>query len=434
MRSALPKVMHKVGGLPMLGHVLNAARAAGTERLAVVVGPSVPAVADFVGKAAKGARTYVQMERLGTAHAVLAAEEEFKQPSDDVIVLYGDTPLVGVETLVRLRAALADGADLVVLGFEAADPTGYGRLLVEGGRLRAIREEKDASAAERKITFCNSGIMGFRAAVVPLLRKIGNANAKGEYYLTDLVGLADAAGLKALAIEGAEAEFLGVNSRAELARAEAAFQARARRAALDGGVTLTAPETVWFSHDTRLGRDTIVEPNVFFGAGVSVGENVHIRANSYLEDATVEAGAIIGPFARLRPGAKIGPDVHVGNFVEIKNAVVEEGAKVNHLTYIGDAFIGAKTNIGAGTITCNYDGFNKYETRIGAGTFSGSNSALVAPVTIGDGAYVASGSVITSDVPDDALAVARGRQAVKDGWAREFRELKGARKNDKKDQ
>jgi bifunctional UDP-N-acetylglucosamine pyrophosphorylase/glucosamine-1-phosphate N-acetyltransferase len=421
MRSSMPKVMHKVGGLPMLGHALAAAETAGATRLAVVVGPAAATVRHFVDKHAPGAATYEQTERLGTAHAVLAAKKEFNADPDDVIVLYGDTPLLTSRPLTRMRSALAKGADVVVLGFRTSHPTGYGRLLTEKGRLVAIREEKDADKAEREIDFCNAGVMGFRGSAVPLLKKIKNANAKGEYYLTELVALANKAGLKAVALEGDESEFLGVNSRVELAAAERVFQHRARRAAMEGGATLIAPETVWFSHDTRLGRDVVVEPNVFFGPGVSVAEGAIIRANSHIDGARIGAGAIVGPFARLRPGADIGPNATIGNFVEIKNAAIDEGAKINHLTYVGDAHVGAGANVGAGTITCNYDGFGKHHTEIGAGAFIGSNSALVAPVTIGAGAYVASGSVVTMDVPADAMAVARGRQVNKPGWAAKLR-------------
>lgn len=424
MRSGTAKVMHKVGGLPMLGHVLSAAEAAGSTRRAVVVGPGASSVRQYVNLQAPDAATYEQTERLGTAHAVLAAQKELRSGPDDVIILYGDTPLLTVKTLARLRRSLANGADVAVLGFRTANPTGYGRLMIEKSRLIAIREEKDADEIERRIDFCNAGVMGFRGSAARLLKKIGKDNAKGEYYLTDLISLANKAGMKVIALEGSEDEFLGVNSRVELASAERAFQNRARRSAMDRGVTLIAPETVWFSYDTRLGRDVIVEPNVFFGPGVSIAERVLIRANSHIEAARVATGAIVGPFARLRPGADIGKDVHIGNFVEVKNSRIDEGAKANHLTYIGDAHIGANANIGAGTITCNYDGFGKHHTDIGAGAFIGSNSALVAPVNIGAGAYVASGSVVTIDVPDEAMAVARGRQANKAEWAANFREKK----------
>ena len=421
MRSALPKVMHRVAGLPMLGHVVNAAEAAGATRLAAVIGPGAEGTRRYLSAVAPGAAVYVQAERLGTGHAVLQAKKEFSARPDDVVVLYGDTPLITPATVRRLRRALAKGADVVVLGFRPLDPTGYGRLIVAGRQLVAIREHKDASTAERRVGLCNAGVMAFAGSAAPLLRKIGNANARGEYYLTDLVEIANRTRRKVTVIEAEAAEVIGVNTRAELAEAERIFQARARAEAMVGGATLIAPETVFFSHDTRLGRDVVVEPNVFFGPGVAIADGVTVRAFSHIEGARVAAGAIVGPFARLRPGADVGPNAHVGNFVEIKNATIDEGAKANHLAYIGDAHVGAGANIGAGTITCNYDGFGKYHTEIGAGAFIGSNSALVAPVTIGERAYVGSGSVITRDVPADALAVARGRQVDREGWAARFR-------------
>lgn len=426
MRSNLPKVMHPVGGLPMLGHVLATAGRAGATRIAVVVGPDAAAARAFVKTRAPEVAVYEQRERLGTAHAVLAASQELAAGFDDVLVLYGDTPLVTAETLQRLRGELAKGAAVAVLGFRPADPASYGRLIMNGEDLVAIRELKDASAAERAIGFCNAGVMAFSGATGPaLLAKIGKANASGHYYLTDLVELANAAGKRVAAIEAEADEVLGVNTRAELALVERVFQERARRAAMLGGVTLFAPDTVTFSHDTLLGRDVVVEPNVLFAPGVTVGDGVTIRAFSHIEGAKIAAGAIIGPFARLRPGADIGAGAHIGNFVEIKNAVIDAGAKANHLSYIGDAHVGAATNIGAGTITCNYDGYGKYHTEIGAGAFIGSNSALVAPVTVGDGAYVASGSVITEDVPPDALALGRARQVVKPGRAAALRARQG---------
>jgi bifunctional UDP-N-acetylglucosamine pyrophosphorylase/glucosamine-1-phosphate N-acetyltransferase len=421
MRSALPKVMHPVAGLPMLGHVLAAARGAGATRIAVVVGPEAKAVRDFVARNAPDAAIYEQTERKGTAHAVLAARKELAAGIDDVLVLYGDTPLITPATLKKLRGALARGADVAFLGFRPAEPTGYGRLILDGRQLVAIREERDATPEERKIGFVNAGVAAFSGSAAPLLRKIGNDNAKGEYYLTDLVEIANRGRRKAVALETAAEEVLGVNTRKELAAVEAVFQSRARSTAMLEGATLAAPETVFFSHDTRLGRDVVVEPNVVFGPGVSIADGVTVRAFSHLEGAKVATGAVVGPYARLRPGADIGPKARIGNFVEVKNGVIDEGAKVNHLTYIGDAHVGARSNIGAGTITCNYDGYGKYHTEIGADVFVGSDSALVAPVTLGDGSYVGSGSVITDDVPADALAIGRGRQVVKPGWAAAFR-------------
>ena len=421
MRSALPKVLHEVGGRAMVVHAMATARAAGVGRLAVVVGPKMEAVEAAVSKA--GADEIVrQNERLGTAHAVLCARAAIAAGVDDVVVLYGDTPLVRPETVATVRARLAAGSDVVVLGFRTARPTGYGRLIEEDGRLVAIREEKDASPAERAVTFCNSGIMGFAGAhVLALLDAIDNANAKSEYYLTDAVAVARGRGLSVEAVEGAEEEFLGANDRIQLAECEAIFQKRRRTEMLAAGISLVAPETVFFAADTVIEADATIEPNVVFGPGVRVAAGARIRAFSHLEGASVGEGATVGPYARLRPGADLGRSVHVGNFVEIKNGRIEEGAKVNHLTYIGDARVGAKANIGAGTITCNYDGFGKYITDIGAGAFVGSNSSLVAPVKIGDGAFVGSGSVVTHDVPADALAVARAHQTTREGWAAAFR-------------
>jgi bifunctional UDP-N-acetylglucosamine pyrophosphorylase/glucosamine-1-phosphate N-acetyltransferase len=353
---------------------------------------------------------------------VLAAEELLQGAADDVVIAFADTPLVTAETFSRLREPLAAGAAVAVLGFEAKDPHGYGRLIAADGRLAAIREEKDATAEERALTLCNAGLMAIRGDLaLTLLRRIGNSNAKGEYYLTDIVEIAHASGLTTATVTASEEEVQGVNDRRQLAMAERTMQERLRARAMEGGVTLVAPETVFFSHDTRLGRDVVVEPNVVFGPGVVVDDAVVIHAFSHLEGARVASGASIGPFARLRPGAALGEKSRVGNFVEIKNADLGPGAKVNHLTYLGDATVGPNANIGAGTITCNYDGYGKYRTVVGEGAFIGSNSALVAPVTIGQGAYVGSGSVITEDVPADALALGRGRQAVKEGWARAFR-------------
>jgi len=422
MNSAVAKVMHKVAGLPLLGHVLRAAGGAGAERIAVVIPPDAADVVRLVERHDPPAEAFVQDERNGTAHAVLAARAALERPADDVLVLYGDTPLITADTLTRMRRALADGASVAVLGFNASDPSGYGRLIIENGTLRAIREEKDASAAERRLKLCNGGVMGFRGdAILSLLDRIEPDNAKGEFYLTDAVRIADSDALISVVVEADESEVRGVNTRGELAAVERIWQERRREAALEEGATMIAPETVHFAHDTTLARDVVIEPNVIFGPGTSVAEGATLRAFSYLEGARVGPGAVIGPFARLRPGASIGDGAKIGNFCEIKNADIGAGAKVNHLTYIGDATVGAAANIGAGTITCNYDGLGKYRTEIGAGSFIGSNSALVAPVTIGDHAYVASGSVITEDVEAGALAIARGRQVNKPGWVKRFR-------------
>lgn len=422
MASKVPKVLHKVAGRTMLHHVLEATRAAGATKVAVVIGPERDDVAAEAHRVAPDAQVFVQAERLGTAHAVLAARAALEEGADDVLVLYADTPLVKPETLLRLRAPLAEGAGVAVLGFRPADSTGYGRLVTEGDRLLAIREEKDASADERAISFCNAGLMALAGVdALPLLQRIGNLNAKGEYYLTDAVELARADDRPAVAIEADVEEVAGVNSRIQLAEAEAIMQAYLRRAAMTAGATLVAPETVFFSADTRLGRDVLVEPHVVFGPGVSVGDDVVIHSFCHLEGATLEAGVTIGPYARLRPGTRLDQGVRIGNFVETKASHLEKGAKVNHLSYVGDAHVGANANLGAGTITCNYDGFAKYRTEIGEGAFVGVNSALIAPVTIGKGAYVGTGAVITDDVPEDALALARSRQVVKEGWASAFR-------------
>ncbi|KAA2243923.1 bifunctional UDP-N-acetylglucosamine diphosphorylase/glucosamine-1-phosphate N-acetyltransferase GlmU [Salinarimonas soli] len=429
MRSNRPKVLHEIAGASMLSHVLRAVGAAGADRLAVVIGPDRADVECAARAVAADAEIVVQGDRLGTAHAVLRARAALERGPEAVIIAFADTPLVRPETFARLLAPLREGAAVSVLGFEAAVPTGYGRLVREGGQLVAIREERDGSDEERAITLCNAGLMGLRGDVaLALLDQVQNHNAKGEYYLTDVVEIARAAGHSVAVVTAPEEEVQGVNDRAQLAGAERSIQERLRRAAMANGATLVAPETVFLAHDTRIGRDVVIEPNVIFGPGVVVEDGAVIHAFSHLEGARVGPKASVGPFARLRPGTVLGPKAKVGNFVETKNADVGAGAKVNHLTYIGDATIGADANIGAGTITCNYDGFFKYRTEIGAGAFVGSNSALIAPVRIGEGAYVGSGSVITDDVPADALAVARGRQAVKDGWAAAFRADAQARK------
>ena len=432
MRSKKPKVLHEIAGLAMVAHVTTTAAKAGGDALAVVTGPVSEEVRDTVAGLAKDVRFYEQTERLGTAHAVLAAREAIAERHDDILVLFADTPLLRPETLTRMREALADGAEVAVLGFRTQEPAGYGRLLEDKGELVAIREHNDASELEREIKFCNGGIMGFAGRnALELLEAIGNDNAKGEYYLTDLVEVARARGLKTVALEADEEEILGINTRAELARGEAAWQARRRREIMLSGVTMTAPETVFLHHDTEIGIDCEIEPNVVFGPGVRLAGGVHVRAFSHLEGCRIAPGVTIGPYARLRPGTEMAEGSKVGNFCELKNAQVEAGAKVNHLSYIGDARVGAKANIGAGTITCNYDGVNKFHTDIGAGAFIGSNSALVAPVAIGDHAYVASGSVITADVPPDAMAVARGRQSTKEGYATTIRERSLALKKSK---
>jgi bifunctional UDP-N-acetylglucosamine pyrophosphorylase/glucosamine-1-phosphate N-acetyltransferase len=425
MKSALPKVMHRLAGAPLIAHVLRAAQVAGIERSAVVVGPGMEEVGAAASVLDPKLQVFVQPVQLGTADAVKAAREALENFKGQVLVLYGDTPLLKPDTLGAVRHALEDGADLVVIGFEAQNPTGYGRLLLdERGRLTAIREEKDASDAERAITLCNSGIMGFRSAetLLGLIGRIGNDNAKGEFYLTDAVALARGDRLDARIIRSGAEEVLGVNSRAELAEAEAQMQLRLRAGVMADGATLIAPETVFLSHDTRIGRDVLIEPHVVIGEGVTIQDGATVRAFSHLEGAHIGPGATVGPFARLRPGARLARNAHIGNFVEIKQAEIDEGAKVNHLTYIGDAHVGARANVGAGTITCNYDGFAKHRTEIGAGAFIGSNTALVAPVKIGEGAYIGAGSVISKEVAPGALALTRAPQEEKPGWAARMKE------------
>ncbi len=436
MRSSRPKVLHAIAGRSLLAHVLAALAEAGSTHAAVVVGPDHDAVAAEARAGYSKADVFIQNERRGTAHAVLSARAAIERGIDDVLVIFGDTPLIRPQTLAKLRDALADGAAVVVLGFKPADPTGYGRLVTDGGNLMRIVEHADANASERAIPLCNGGLMAFSGkSVLPILDRIGCENHKREFYLTDAVAIARAMKLRSVALEVTEDEVRGINTKAQLAQAEAVMQQRLRQAALEAGATLVAPDTVHLAADTKLGRDVVVEPYVVFGPGVVVEEGATIRSFSHIHGAHVGKHAIVGPFARLRPGAELGEQVHVGNFVEIKEARIEAGAKANHLSYIGDARVGEGANVGAGTITCNYDGEAKHHTDIGKGAFIGSNSALVAPVKIGDGAYVGSGSVITSDVPAGSLALGRGRQIVKEGWAKRLRELKsmGKRKQQASD-
>ena len=424
MASRVPKVLHRLGARTLLAHVMDTVQQAGAGRIAVVIGPDHEDVASEVRRHARGAEIYVQSERHGTAHAVLAARAAVEQ-GGDLIVVFADTPLLRAETLRALADGLKDAA-VAVLGFRPSDPTGYGRLIVEGGELVAIREERDASAGEKKIGLCNAGAMALAGAhALDLLERIKDDNAKREFYLTDAVALARGKKLRVVVREATEEEVMGVNDKSQLAAAEAALQQRLREAAMQAGANLIAPETVYLSADTKLARDVVVEPFVVFGPGVVVEEGAVIRSFSHLEGAIVGAGASVGPYARLRSGTKLGAGVRIGNFVETKAAEFGDKAKANHLSYVGDTSVGAGANIGAGTITCNYDGFGKHRTEIGAGAFIGSNSALVAPVKIGDGAYVASGSVITGNVPDDSLGVGRARQVNKEGWARDLRALKG---------
>ncbi|HEV3185454.1 MAG TPA: bifunctional UDP-N-acetylglucosamine diphosphorylase/glucosamine-1-phosphate N-acetyltransferase GlmU [Xanthobacteraceae bacterium] len=427
MRSLRPKALHAIGGRSLLAHTLDAVKKANA--IAVVVGPGQQAVAAEARAREPTADIFVQTERRGTAHAALAAGEAIARGFDDVLVAFADTPLVQSTTFARLRAAVADGAGVAVLGFRPADPTGYGRLVVAGGKLLAIREERDASDAERAITLCNGGLMAVDGRIaLDILQRIGDHNSKREFYLSDAVEIARNRGLDAVALETEEDEVRGINTRAQLAQAEGVLQQRLRAAAMEAGATMVAPETVFLAADTKLGRDVVVEPHVVFGPGVVVEDGAVIRSFSHLEGAHVGKGARVGPFARLRPGTRLGEKTRIGNFVEVKAAVIEAGAKAPHLSYIGDARVGENANIGAGTITCNYDGADKHHTDIGKDAFIGSNSALVAPVAVGEGAYVGSGSVITRDVPAGALAVGRGQQVVKEGWAARLKRKKSLSK------
>jgi len=429
MRSPVPKVLHRVGGRPMLDRAIDAAVAVGCSRIVVVAGAHSPSVAEHARARLGPDAVVIQDPPLGTGHAVLAARDALASFDGDVLVSYADTPLLDAAALGDLLAVRDGGSDLAVLGFEALDPGPYGRLLVgTDGMLERIVEAKDASPAELLVSFCNSGVLAAdRATLFSLLAEVRNENAKREYYLTDIVGLARGRGLAVRTARADETVVLGVNSQGELAEAETVFQRQRRRQLLDSGVTMPAPDTVMFSHDTEIAPGAVIEPYVVFGPGVSVGRAT-IRAFSHLEAARVADDAVIGPYARLRPGADIGEAAHIGNFVEVKAVRVGPGAKANHLSYLGDGTVGAGANIGAGTIFCNYDGFDKHRTEVGAGAFIGSNSALVAPVSIGDGAYVGSGSVITRPVTADALAVTRPEQVEKPGWAARFRNLKSGRK------
>ena len=425
MRSSLPKVLNPIGGSTLLARVLASVPCHDGARIAVVIGPNHEAVAREVARTSPDAKVFIQRERLGTAHAVLAAREAIAVGADDILVVFGDTPLITAATLERLRQGLGAGSAIVVLGFRAANPKGYGRLIMDGDRLLAIREEAEASALERAIDLCNAGVMALQGRdALKLLDAIGHGNSKGEYYLTDAIEIARTLNLPASVVETTEDEVRGINTKSQLAEAEAVMQQRLRDAAMADGVTLIAPETIYLAADTTFGKDVVIEPFVVIGKGVSIADGAVIRSFSHLTEAKVGKNATVGPYARLRPGAVLGESVHIGNFVEVKATTLEAGAKANHLTYLGDAHVGAGTNIGAGTITCNYDGFDKYRTEIGAGAFIGSNTSLVAPLKIGDGAYIGSGSVITKNVASDALALERSEQAARPGWAARFRELK----------
>ena len=433
MKSARSKVLHTIAGRSLLGHVLDAAMASDPERIIVVVAPGM---ADVEAVAAPHA-VVLQPEQAGTADAVKASRDQLSDfNAGTVLVLYGDTPFISVETLEKMLAERERGSGIVVLGFRPDDSAAYGRLIIDDtGRLKRIIEFEDASASERTVTLCNSGVLAIDAAILfRLVDAVGNDNAKGEYYLTDIVELARADNIECSVVEADANELQGVNSRADLAEAEGFWQSQRRRQIMADGVTLSDPATVYFSYDTQFEFDVVVGPNVVFGPGVAVGQGAEIKAFCHLEGVKVGADATVGPFARLRPGAVLERGVRIGNFVEVKNAVLGEGAQASHLSYIGDAEVGPEANIGAGTITCNYDGYFKHRTKIGAGAFIGSNAALVAPVSIGEGAIVGAGSVITSDVASDALALGRGLQSNKEGRAGEINaELAAKKAKAKKD-
>ncbi|MFD1158238.1 bifunctional UDP-N-acetylglucosamine diphosphorylase/glucosamine-1-phosphate N-acetyltransferase GlmU [Roseovarius aestuarii] len=417
MKSDKAKVLHQIAGAPMLVHAMRAGQVLEPDASVVVVGHDGDAVARAAQAYDEDVQIARQTEQLGTAHAVAQAAPALAEHDGDAIVLYGDTPFISEATLLRMAEA-RKSHDVVVLGFDAADPGRYGRLVMQGDTLEKIVEFKDADDATRAITLCNSGVIAAQSKeLFALIDAVGNDNASGEFYLTDIVEIARSRGLSATAIACDEAETMGINSRAELATAEAAFQERARAQALEEGITMPAPETVHFAYDTVIGRDAVIEQNVVFGAGVTVESGAHIRAFSHLEGCHVSRGSTVGPYARLRPGTELAEDTRIGNFVEIKNAIIDEGAKVNHLSYIGDAHLGEATNVGAGTITCNYDGVMKHHTDVGKHAFIGSNTMLIAPVNVGDNAMTASGSVINKDVPEGAMAVARASQVNKPGFA-----------------
>jgi bifunctional UDP-N-acetylglucosamine pyrophosphorylase/glucosamine-1-phosphate N-acetyltransferase len=433
MNSDLPKVLHHVAAVPLLHHALATAQGLEPSHIVVVTGHGADAVAASATAYSEAVETVVQDPQLGTAHAVGQVAPLLDGVGGEAIVLYADTPMIRDDTLRAMLEARSRHA-VVVLGFHARDAGRYGRLLTEGDQLLAIREYKDATAQERAVSLCNSGVICTDAQTLfSLVAEVGNINAAGEYYLTDIVEIARARGLSAGVVLCDEAETLGVNTRQQLAEAEAAFQSRARADALENGVTLTAPDTVFFALDTWVGRDAIIGPHVLFGPGVTIESGAEVKGFCHLEGCHISRGATVGPFARLRPGAELAEDVHVGNFVEIKNAVLDEGVKVGHLSYIGDAAVGEHTNIGAGTVTCNYDGVMKHRTTIGKHAFIGSDTMLVAPVTVGDGALTASGSVITEDVPAGAVAIGRARQVTKPGLAtRMFEKLRAIKAAQKK--
>ncbi|WP_332065491.1 bifunctional UDP-N-acetylglucosamine diphosphorylase/glucosamine-1-phosphate N-acetyltransferase GlmU [Bartonella sp. CB189] len=422
MKSSLPKVLHKIAGLPLVCHVIKQIELAGISKLAVIVGFGSKDVAETVQSFTKNAMIFEQKERLGTAHAALSARLALKKEVDDILIVFGDTPLIEKSSLLQIRAQLAVGADVVVAGFHAPDPTGYGRLIKKDGKLIAVVEEKDASDEEKKISFCNGGILAINGKhALSLLNKVGNNNFKKEYYLTDVVSIASRKGLDVRVVEVSFDNVVGINNCFELFQADAVWQKRKARDLMLSGVTILKPESVYFSYDTEIEPGVLIEPNVYFGTGVKVQSGAVIRAFSYLEGTVIGVDSQIGPYARLRPGTKLARSVKIGNFCEVKEAKIGESSKVNHLSYIGDAEIGAHANIGAGTITCNYDGFHKYKTIVDDNAFIGSNSTLVSPLVIGNGSYIASGSVITEDVPINSMAFGRARQVTKQDYVIKLR-------------
>lgn len=422
MQSELPKVLHKIGGLPLVCHSIRAAEAAKCGDMALILGCGAEAIQEEIGKYSSKITVFEQNQRLGTAHAVLCAEKLLQKKYDDILIIFGDTPLIRPQILTEARKRLRLGADIVVSGFYAEDPSGYGRLAEKNGKLIKIIEEKDATPQEKKINLCNGGLMAVKGAhILSLLRAVGNHNAKGEYYLTDIIAAAAQRGLHMQVMEIAQEDIIGVNSRAELAAAEALWQRRKRREMMAAGISLQDPGTVYFSYDTRIAADVFIEPHVFFGLGVKIAEQAHIRAFSYIEGTYIGRNAVIGPYARLRPQSRLGKNVRIGNFCEIKQAEIADNVKINHLAYMGNVEIGAESNIGAGAVSCNYDGFNKEKITMGAEAFIGSNSSLVAPLHIGRGAYIASGSVITDNVGDDDLAFGRARQVNKTGGGKKLK-------------
>jgi len=432
MKSTRPKLLHTVAGLPIIGHVVQAALGAGANKLGVITGPGHDKLQAAVAAVAPKAAFFEQKERKGTAHAAMMAEPLWRDAKGYIAIVYGDHPLLRPEVFQLVFDKLDEGKDVAILGFEPKDPTGYGRFITNGDKLLEIREHKDASDEERKIGLCNACILAFKADVFKeAITKVDDNNAQNEFYLGDLVIHANEAGHDAGYAIAPWEDVIGVNSQAQLAEAEAVFQNRLRNQMMEDGVTLVDPATVYFSYDTIVGRDVTIEPNVYFGPAVKISQGATIKAFSHIEAANIGSNASIGPFARLRGGVDLAANVKVGNFVEMKNATIGEGAKLSHLSYIGDAEVGAQTNVGAGTITCNYDGINKHLTRIGEGVFVGSNSSLVAPVTIGNNAYIASGSVITSDVPEDTLGIGRARQENKAGYAPKLRARAQAIKDNK---